>query len=115
MKERFARRSFPWAVIAMAALSAIPLGMFAMVATYLRYQAEPPTCFGIGWGCSLKPTDTGIVVGVIWLFAVACWAGLILITELFWRRVAVVRSVATLIAAIAALTYWVVASLPFLG
>ena len=80
--------------------AAVPIGLLAWFATSVVYRTQPPPCFGIGWGCSLSPGSVGGLVGGLWLFGMACTAGALLITELFWERVAEARSAAVLVAGV---------------
>ena len=100
LRDRMGQRSFPWRVMAVLAAAALPIGVVAWFATFVVYRAQPPSCYGIGFGCTLSPISVGGLVGGLWLFAMACTAGALLITELFWERVAEARSAAVLVAAV---------------
>ena len=106
-RDHIRRRMFPWLVVGVLAVAAVPLGSLARYLTIVEHSDVPPPCYGLGWGCSLSPGDTGFVMGVLWFVAVAVLAGLLAITEIFWRRVAVVRSIFVLLAAVAGLLAWV--------
>ena len=108
LRSRLQRRSFPWIVVGALVVAAVPLGWLAKVVTAASYRDSPPPCFGLGWGCSFSPGDVGVLMGIFWLIAVASLAALLLISEFFWRRVAVARSVATVVTAGIALVAWVV-------
>jgi hypothetical protein len=97
VRHRLYRRWFPWSVVGVLAVLAAPVGFLAALTTSLQYEDSPPPCYGIGWGCSLGPGSSGLLMGVFWLFVVACLAVLLAVTELFWERVATIRSVTALI------------------
>ena len=107
-RERLGRRSFPWIVVAALVVAAAPLGFLAKLVTADLYSDNPPPCFGLGWGCSFSPDDVGVLMAIFWLIGVASIAGLLLITEFFWRRVAVARSVATFVLAAVTLVSWAI-------
>jgi hypothetical protein len=52
-----------------AGLAALALVMLALVAvgavTAIEQHAHPPTCFGIGFGCTPDPFTTALLVGMI--------------------------------------------------
>lgn len=95
--QKLGRRSFPWIVVGIAALAALPVGLFVWCLTAVEYAKNPPSCYGLGWGCSLDPTSSGVVGGILWLVGVGAVAVALVITELFWKQIAVLRSVVVLI------------------
>ena len=97
--QKLARRSFPWIVVGIAALAALPLGLLVRWLTAVEYAKHPPSCYGLGWGCSLDPASSGMVGGILWLVGVGAVAVALAITELFWKQIAVLRSVVVLILA----------------
>lgn len=68
----------------------------------LQYHESPPPCYGIGWGCSLDPGTSGAVSAFFWFFALGWVALAMALTELFWQRVALVRSILALVVLLAA-------------
>ena len=97
VRHRLRHRWFPWWVVCVLAALTIPVGLLAALTTSLRYEESPPPCYGIGWGCSLDPGSTGLIAGALWLFGVGCVAALLAVTEFFWERVAVTRSMTALV------------------
>ena len=91
-------RSFPWVVLVIAGALALPVALLVILGTWLEYQESPPTCYGLGWGCTPGPGSTGVFAAVIWGMAWACVAVPMLVSELFWERVATIRSFVALAA-----------------
>ncbi|MDP9068469.1 MAG: hypothetical protein M3N53_09050 [Actinomycetota bacterium] len=71
---------------------AVPAALLAILGTWLEHRVNPPTCYGIGWGCTLDAGGAGFFVGFFWLYACGCVALALGITELFWHKVVVLRS-----------------------
>lgn len=94
------QRWFPWVVLGIAALMALPFRLVTEWSTSAAYADSPPSCYGIGWGCSLSPDDAGMLAAFLWLLALAAVAVILLITEFFWQRVALGRSILSLVAAV---------------
>lgn len=107
------RRWFPWMVIGLLVLAAIPLGGIAMIATSVSYSEQPPPCYGLGWGCELSPSDVGVIMAVMWLVWVGGESVLLLVSEMFWRRVAEARSLGVLFVGAIGICCWVVAGIAF--
>lgn len=45
-------------------------GVIGFVALWLADRADPPTCYGIGWGCTPGPAMTTALIGVVVLLPV---------------------------------------------
>jgi hypothetical protein len=98
LRRQLDTRPFPWLVLAVLLVMAPVFGLLVWVAASATYQQDPPSCYGIGWGCKLDAGLSGIFWGVAWLVVVAALALVLAVTEFFWQRVAVARSVLLLIA-----------------
>jgi hypothetical protein len=68
------------------------VGLLAWGVETYRQSKHPPNCFGIGWGCTLRSGDVGLLTGIVWMLAVGALVVVLAITELFWRRVVIARS-----------------------
>jgi hypothetical protein len=110
LRHQLDTRSFPWIILAVLLAMAPVFGLLTWAAGSATYQQDPPSCYGIGWGCKLDAGTSGILWAIIWLVVVAALALVLAVSEFFWQRVAVARSVLLLIA----LAFGVVASL-FVG
>ncbi len=104
VRERLRERSFPWFALGAAAVLGIPVSLMMILANWLEFRHSPPTCYGIGWGCTPDPVSIGMFVALAWGFAVACAAGILALTELFWERVATARSILALVVVAAAVS-----------
>src|SRR4051794_23525705 len=85
-------RWFPWAVLGAGAAGALPFGVGVWLTTAARYARSEPSCYGIGWGCVLSPSDTGWVFGALWGLAAVLLAAVLLLSEALGPRATVVRS-----------------------
>lgn len=103
LRSRWDRRSFPWAVVVAIAAFAPIVGVLAWLLIAAEHRVDPPTCYGIGWGCTLDATSSGVAAGFFWLVATAAVAAALAITEFFWARVAVARSIVLLVVLFVAL------------
>lgn len=108
VRSRLGYRWFPWSVVALLLALAPLAGVIGWLATVAQYRDTPPPCYGIGWGCSLSPRVAGLLFGTLWLMSVAVIAAVLSVTELFWRPVAVARSIVLLVILVFALGVLVV-------
>ena len=98
LRQQLERRVFPWWIIATAGVMTPLMGILAWASVAWDQHQDPPTCEGIGWGCTPGPGFAGFFAAIFWLFGLIVATLLLGVTELFWKRVAVGRSVAVLIA-----------------
>lgn len=110
VRRRFERRVFPWWVITAAGAMAPLMGVLAWAAVAWDQQKDPPSCEGIGFGCTPGPEFAGVAAAIIWWCGLAVVAISLGVTELFWKRVAIGRSVAVLIALVLGTVYFLWAS-----
>lgn len=110
LRDRVQLRWFPWAALGTTGAIGIPVALLVMLGTWLEHQGSPPTCYGIGWGCTLDPLSSGLIIGFFWFVALGGLALALAVTEPFWERVAVARSVvAVLVTCTAAIALLVLA------
>lgn len=115
VRPRLRNRLFPWLVVGLTGLLAVPGSLLILLATWLAHQDAPPPCYGLGWGCGPDPGTTGAIAAALWLYALAWVAGTLALTELFWRRVALARSVVALGALLVAIATVLVAAVAVLS
>ena len=99
-----ARRWFPWAVVGALVACALPLAALVAFVVDQEQEEDPPTCYGIGFGCVPGPWSTAALVGMIF-YAPVVWglAALLGVLEIFGRRAQAVRSTLALVVAAALL------------
>ena len=96
LRANVRERGFAWAIAGLMLLLAPIAGFGGMLATSRSYADDPPSCYGLGFGCQVSPGTAGIIFAVIWAgVAVLAMVGLF-ITELLWKRSTLARSIAML-------------------
>ena len=82
-------------------LAAFPLAALVALVVGLQQAENPPTCYGIGFGCVPGPWSTAALVGAIFYApVVASLAGLLALLELSGPRGQTARSLVALVVAI---------------
>lgn len=97
LRERLHLRGFPWAALGVSGLMGVTVYPLTILALWLRDRSSPPSCYGLGWGCSPDPGTMGSFVAVGWFYGLCIAAIGLAVTEPFWRRIAVARSLGALI------------------
>lgn len=68
-RDRFPDAGTTWrrpALACLASLAAVAVGVGGVaVGTAIEQTANPPTCYGIGWGCTPDAGTTALLVGFI--------------------------------------------------
>jgi hypothetical protein len=85
-------RRFPWIVIGVLLLLTPLAAAVAYWSTSAAQAKFPPPCDGLGWGCTPGPDFSAWAAGLFWLVITGVAAILMGVSEFFWERVAVARS-----------------------
>ena len=75
-----------WIIAALGTVGALFLGTMTWVGTAEAHRETPPSCYGLGFGCTLPPYQTAMVVVVIFGVWIAGAAAVVALTELFPER-----------------------------
>jgi hypothetical protein len=97
LRSRMDARLFPWSIVGILAALTPLFGWLVRGSTAAGYREDPPSCYGIGWGCKLDPASSGLLAALVWGVGVVAVAGALALTEFFWRRIATARSAFALI------------------
>ncbi len=107
-RERLDRRCFPWVCLGITAVLGVAFTLLSALAAALQYRDAPPSCYGLGWGCVLDPDTVGLLGALVWALVLVPAAAVLTLTELFWQRVALARSVVALLLTVIAVLIVVV-------
>jgi len=60
-------RWLPWATLLAAAVLTPVAAWLGALAARREYASDPPSCYGIGWGCDLSPNDQGSLAAIFYV------------------------------------------------
>jgi hypothetical protein len=89
LHQRMSTRLFPWLIVGVLVALTLPVGLLGMESVAAQYREDPPSCYGIGWGCSLDAETSGFLAAILWGVGTLAFTGVLLLTEFFWKRIAV--------------------------
>ncbi|HEX7166177.1 MAG TPA: hypothetical protein VF230_04265 [Acidimicrobiales bacterium] len=91
--QRLHERWMPWAIWAGLIPMALLTAGAAVMQLWLDYRTNPPSCYGIGWGCQLSPWAGGVFWLIIFCAPVIVLSAMVLgLAELAGPRFAFARS-----------------------
>ena len=106
-RERLRQGFVPYAFLGSALLLTPVFYWVIMIGTRIEYSQNPPSCYGLGWGCEFDPETTGLVSAVLYFcFLVVVLVVVALLHLVGRRRLAVARSCLA-IAAVAFVWGWI--------
>lgn len=86
-----------WATLGIAVVLTPVFGWLVTLETRWEQAENPPPCTGLGFGCELDPSATGWLAAAAYLFVLVVVAVVVALLHLGGRRLALTRSLLTLV------------------